>query len=82
MRTRVFDDNLVELVNDCSSQYINIQRGLKKSDPLNNFFFLLVVDGLNGFTSKNVDIDLFLDLEWDHLIWFCLNFGMQMILLS
>jgi hypothetical protein len=39
--------NLSVLVNGCPTEDINIKRGLKQSDPLAPFLFLLVVEGLS-----------------------------------
>lgn len=44
------------LVNECSTQEINIQKGLKQGDPLAPFLFLLVVKGFSASIRKTEEL--------------------------
>lgn len=80
MRVRVFVSNLAVLVNVCLTSEISIQRGLKQSDPLVPFLFLLLVKGLGGLFRKALISIFILALGWTPLILSSLIFSMQMIL--
>ena len=43
----VFSVNLYVFVNECPTEEINIQKGLKQGDPLAPFIFILMVRGLS-----------------------------------
>ncbi|MCH80102.1 LINE-1 reverse transcriptase like [Trifolium medium] len=58
IRACVFNGNLAVLVNGCSTEEINIQRGLKQGDPLAPFLFLLVVERLSG-TIRKAELGVF-----------------------
>lgn len=60
----VLNQNITVLVNDCLTQDIITQRGLKLSGPLSPFLFLFMVEGQNGLFSKEEGLGIFLDLEW------------------
>ena len=44
------------LINDCPTENINIQTGLKQEN-LNPFLFLSVVEGLSGLLSSVVNLE-------------------------
>lgn len=69
MRAYVFDGNLEVLVNGYSTQESSTQIGLKQWDPLAHFFFLLMDEGLGGLVDKAEEVDLYLGLGWENLIW-------------
>jgi len=52
IRACVCCGSLSVLVNGCSTEEINIHRGLKQGDPLAPFLFLLVVEGLSGLVRS------------------------------
>ncbi|XP_050920100.1 uncharacterized protein LOC127137710 [Lathyrus oleraceus] len=59
IRVCVFFNNVVVLVNCCPTPEISIHSVLKKGDLLAPFLFLLVVEGLSGLISREVDLNLF-----------------------
>ncbi|MCH88112.1 LINE-1 reverse transcriptase like [Trifolium medium] len=59
IRVCVFNGNLTVLVNGCPTEEINIQRGLKQGDPLAQFLFLLVVEGLSGAIFRAEELGMF-----------------------
>lgn len=50
-----FSRYLVAFLNGFLTQEIKINMGLKQGDPLYDFPFLLVVEGLRGLFSKALD---------------------------
>lgn len=55
IRVCVFYGNLAVLVNGFRPKKLASKRGLKQGDPLTPFLFLLVVEGLSGWFSRDVD---------------------------
>ena len=51
------------LVNGSPTEEINVQRGLKKGNPLAPFLFLLVAEGFNGLMTNAVNRNLFRGFE-------------------
>jgi hypothetical protein len=59
IRACVCCGRLSVLVNGCSTEELDIRRGLKQGDPLAPFLFLLVVEGLSGLVRSAVSKNLY-----------------------
>jgi hypothetical protein len=78
IRACVFSGKLSVLVNECPTQEINIQKGLKQGDPLAPFLFLLVAKSLSASIRKAEESREFIGFQVGSLGLKCYIYSMLM----